>query len=390
MALRVQNDDDRNSRSRNADGTTRQGPRLVEPGKGIGQIGDWWTNVGRQGANLAGDIGNWLGGRNPIKHGQGAGDYAFGVPSTSVRRSGRPGGNTFGPPVAPEEGPSQNTSLPDLESFLSRAMELMGGGGQLGRVSYDPLRDDARTRSTEYDARLNAMYDQLQGSIRDDGASIQENYGGAIDQNAARSEQTQQQIQGAGNAAADRNVQALQSLGIGEAAGNIVAEGRDLNTQVAGSVQDAAARGQISGDALQQNQQSSGAHNTNLVGAAGLEGNLQRARVQSELGSLLAQYDMEEQSANQQIDAQNAQMQQSRQSSGLGLAQALYGSAWDQQKYTDELAQMQYEMQAQANQPNKATQSMQFLQQLLSQYPDMDMDQISQLMGALGSSSKLF
>lgn len=294
------------------------------------------------------------------------------------------GGKMAGPAFQRAQPTMEDTPLP---SFLSNLMEALGMVEGGGGVDYDPLRNDARNRGTEYDSRLAAMYNQLQNEMRNDGAGIQENYQGAIDQNAARSAQTQESVQGASDAAAQRNLQQLQALGIGEAAGNIVQEGRDLNTDTSRAVQDVAARGQIAGDNLAQNQQSAQTHNTNLVGAAGLEGNLQRARVQSELSTLLAQYDMEEQQAQQQA-------QQSALSQAMSMAGALTDDQWKTRGYQDDLSQMQYEQQqAQlgANQPNKLSESMAFLQSLMGspQFADQDIEALLPYIQALGGIGKL-
>lgn len=330
---------------------------------------NFWTDLGRSLGNFAGPV---FGPGTQHGTGTGFGDYMFGSNpnnqplAKNINRRSLKAGQVV--------NQQEDTPLPSFLSNLMEALGIVGDGGGMDRVSYDPLRNDARSRSTEYDARLNAMYNQLQGSIRDDGATIQGNYQGAIDQNATRSAEAQQQIQGASDAAQASNMQQLQALGLGEAAGNIVAKGQDLNTQTAGAVQDAAARGQISGDALQQNQQSAGAHNTSLVGAAGLEGNLQRARVQSELASLLAQYDMEEQQANQQVDQFNASQRNSSLGQAMSLAQQLYGSEIDQRDYRDQLAQMQYEMANQSQRPaGPDSATLQYLMQLLGEDVDPEL-----------------
>jgi hypothetical protein len=272
------------------------------------------------------------------------------------------------------------------------ALGMVDQGAAIPFADYDPLREDAQGRGSEYDARLNAMYNQLQGSIRDDGKGLKEGYQEAIDSTGERSQQAKQDIQGASDAANERNLQQLEALGIGEAAGNIVAEGRDLNSDTARAVQDTVARGQLAGNALTSDQAGAVTHNTNLVGAAGLEGNLQRARVQSELSSLLAQYDMEEQQANQQITAQNAQAQSGAFSQAMSLANSLTGDQWQQQGYKDDLAQMMYEQEAaNAPQQDKLSQSMSFLQQLMAseQFADQDMEAILPYIQALGGIGKL-
>lgn len=257
-------------------------------------------------------------------------------------------------------------------SALSEAFGLVGGGNT--GISYDPLRNDARARASEYDARMKAMYDQLMGSIRGDAAGIQQNFQGAIDSSAERSQQTQGDIQGASDAANQRNLQQLESLGLGEAAGNIVAEGRDLNTATSRNIADAAARGQIQGDRLETNQQASLAHNTNLAGAAGLEGNLQRARIGNELSSLLAQYDMEEQAANRQA-------QQNSFGQAMSLAQALVGDDWQRQGYQDDLDRFIWE---QSNQPVGGPDAMtlQYISSLIGEGNEIDPELMAKLYSA--------
>lgn len=327
-----------------------------------------------------------LGNQRPL--GGGLGDYRFGsgpqaktqpkLPPAdrNVLNQGRIGNRRV------QEPPLGNTDLPSFMSFLQQAMEQTGG---VGRVSYDPLRQDARRRGSEYDARLNAMYNQLANSIRDDGTTIRENYRGAIDDTTARSATTQQQIQGASNVADDRNQQVLANLGIEQAAANQIAQGRDLNTQTADAVADAAARGQIAADRLTTGMESAATHNTNLAGAAGLEGNLQRARVQSELAALLAQYDMQEQEANRQA-------QQQALSQSMGLANALYEDAWRQRGYEDDVTRWLYEQQQGAMQPQRTDPmqySLNFIGQLQQRFPDLDMETLLKMLGPAASIGKL-
>lgn len=322
-----------------------------------------------------GGVGDFRWGSAPRKPDMGFMDGLLKSTQDLAQGALRGGGQQGGIPLG-------DTQLPSFMSFLEEAM----GQSPVDRVSFDPQRNNARQRGTEYDARLAAMYEQLQNSMRQDGATTQQNFQGAIDDTAQRSAAAQQQIQAASNAADDRNAQVLANLGIEQAQGNIVQEGRDLNTQTADAVADAAARGQIAGDALQQNQQSAGALNTSLVGAAGLEGNLQRARVQSELASLLAQYDMQEQEANRQAQQQSF-------TQAMGLANAQYEDAWRQRGYEDDMSKWLFEQQQAAmtpSRPDPMQMSMNFIGQLQQQYPDLDMEQLVKLLGPAASIGKLY
>ena len=211
------------------------------------------------------------------------------------------------------------------------------------------------------------MYNQLTNSIRGDAPSIQQNFEGAIEGSQERGQQAQSQIQEAARAAAANNAENLKALGLGEAAENIISRGADVNTKAAGDVADVAARTQIATDQLGQHQAASVAHNTNLAGASGLEGNLQRARIGSELSNLLAQYDVQEQEANRQA-------QQSFLSQILGLGQALSGDAWQRQGYMDDMQKWLYEQEQAAaaarNRPGLGDANS-FLNQILTQNPDL-------------------
>lgn len=366
-------------------GATYAPTKYNAPGMfGLGEVGNflidadrgftnWWDKyaMGNRDRPEGGALGDFRYGSAPKKEEAYRGAFGRGVSrGLAALEAAAP------PPVG-------DTQLPSFMSFLQQAMEMSGGPE---RISYDPQRADARRRGAEYDARIAAMYNQLANSMRDDGTGIQKNFQGAIDDTAARSAETQQAIQGASDSADARNMEVLRNLGIEDAQAGIIQGGRDLNTQAAGNVAEAAARGQIAGDALTQNQQAAGAHNANLVGAAGLEGNLQRARVQSELSSLLAQYDMQEQEANRQAQQQSL-------SQSMGLANALYEDAWRQQGYNDDMTRWLYEQQQAANQPapvDPGQMGLNFIAQLQQRFPDLAMDDLLKMVQGVGTIGKLY
>lgn len=183
-----------------------------------------------------------------------------------------------------------------LADYLQEAMNLIGGSG--GGVNYDPQRATARQNASEADARLEAMYRQLRGSIDADAPVLQQAYQTAIDSTAQNAATAQAQTQAAADNAQARNDQVLANLGIQQAAGNQIQEGRDLGTQTAGNIAAQASKGQAAGDRLVSNQATALQHNTNIGNAAGLEGNLQRAANQAKLNALLSEIDMKEQQDN--------------------------------------------------------------------------------------------
>lgn len=394
MADRNRNGVDDRYEGRSAWRQSQPTPRTVQPNQGIGQIGDWWTDIVRQGQNFAGNIGQWLSGREPERFG--AGDYAFGITPTRARREASRG--TFGgvfqrPEAVSEEAPMQDTSLPSFMDFIRQAQEsgIGGVGGDFTPVSYDPLRNDARGRATEYDAKLASMYRQLQSEMQGGNERLDQSYAENQAGQAERGAAAQQQIQNASNVADERNAQIAENLGQGEAVARIIAEGRDLNTDTARAVQDAAARQQIGAEQLTQNRQSADEYGTRLVGAAGMEGVEQRDRIQSELASLLAQYDMQEQQANQQLQAQQQQAQQQSLSNVMGLANSMYQDSWKQREYQDELSRFLFEQQSAAAPQDRFQLGIDRLGALQGQpwAEGMDPNQLAELMKVITGAGKL-
>lgn len=222
----------------------------------------------------------------------------------------------------------QQDEMPAGFSFLDALKQAMGliggdGGGQIARVSYDPQRQEARNRASEADSRLAAMYRQLQDSYRADAPGI----AAAYDQAAKGVNQNVDQAVGNINTAYDKaredQTAQLAALGIEDAAAGIMERGEGSAPRQAEQVGNLEQnRGAVSNQ-IKTNRQSSLDYNKGIEGAAGLEGNLQRAQNQSALQQLLAQIDAEEQNQNAQIDAQNQSARGSSMNSAMGLAQAL-------------------------------------------------------------------
>jgi hypothetical protein len=237
---------------------------------------------------------------------------------------------------------------------LAQASALIGagggGGGGLPSVNYDPQRNELRSRASEYDARLEAMYRQLRDSIDADAPVIQKAYQGAIDTTRQNNTDAQAQTQAASDNANALNAQVLANLGIQQAQGNIVQNGTDLNTQTAQRMADQATKAQAANDLLASNQATALQHNTNIGNAAGLEGNLQRAQNSARLQALLAEIDMKEQQDNQAVAAQNVSVRGNDLSNQISLAQWLMGQATDERRYQDSLQQSAAEMASSGNQ----------------------------------------
>lgn len=294
--------------------------------------------------------------------GGGYGDYLFGSNPVD-QESGLLGkfmGEQPGRNERPEEdftdrfrggyGGGAGQSQMTLADALKQAAALIGSQGGVPSINYDPQRNEARTRATENDARLEAMYRQLRGSIDADAPKLQEAYQGALDSTRQNAADAQSQTQAATDSANSRNAQVLANLGIQQAQGNIVQQGNDLNTQTAQRMADQATKGQAASDRLVSNQATALQHNTNVGNAAGLEGNLQRSSNGARLQALLAELDMQEQQANQSAAAQNASLGRSDLGRQLDLAQWMVGNNTDEQRYQDSLQQQAAEQAAQGQQ----------------------------------------
>lgn len=289
-----------------------------------GAVNDTAAGIG----NLLGDVGAFFGGTKQTP-GNGMGDQwkvALESANPVYRTPAAPkpwrGGMNMDArdPVQPD---TEQAPAKTLADYLAAASQLMGDAG--GGVNYDPQRSAARSQAAENDARLEAMYRQLRGSIDADAPVLQQAYQTAIDSTAKNATDAQAQTQAATDAANARNNEVLANLGIQQAQGNIIQNGTDLNTQTAQRMADQATKGQAAGDRLVSNQATALQHNTNIGNAAGLEGNLQRAANQAKLQSLLAEIDMQEQQANQSAG-----------SNALSQKMSLANSLWNFDRYNQE------------------------------------------------------
>lgn len=292
----------------------------------------------RQGVNFLDSASRYVQGQSPAAPGRGSGDRLFGFLPTLVRpgngpaRPGRVIGKRGPGKIMGDPGGSLGEEQPkSLADYLAQAAAMLAGEGGAG-VNYDPQRATARSQAAENDARLEAMYRQLRGSIDADAPVIQQAYQEALDSTASTGAAAQAQTQAASDSALARNDAVLANLGIQQAAGNQIQQGTDLASQTAQQIADQASRGQLAGNRLASNQATALAHNTNIGNAAGLEGNLQRAANNAKLQSLLAQIDMEEQQ-------QNASLSQNNFAQKMSLAGQLYGFDRDAQDRQDSIQQ---------------------------------------------------
>ena len=280
--------------------------------RGGAQLTNFSTDAKRNLTNFGDSLWRSLSGRPMAPAEGGLGDSMFGS-APAAKKPKKPKKFTVGSDIASGITGVGNAALGGLNSvpqglpaeqqqksladYLRAASELLGSSGG-GGVNYDPQRSTARQRAAEVDARLEAMYRQLRGSIDADAPVLQKAYQTAIDSTAQNAATAQAQTQAASDNAQARNDQVLANLGIQQAAGNQIREGRDLGTQTAGNIAAQASKGQAAGDRLVSNRATALQHNTNIGNAAGLEGNSQRAANQAKLNALLAEIDLKEQQDN--------------------------------------------------------------------------------------------
>lgn len=272
-----------------------------------------------------------------------------------------------------------STPLPSFQDALAQARSLMQQSGyspgyvDVKSISYDPLRKDANARASQNDAKLKAMYAQLQDSVRKgDAAATKANYTTAQNDVKAASKGAVDQITAASAAADAHNSDVLKALGLGDAQIRQIQQGRDNASATAQNVADAVARGQAAQQAVSQNQQAASNYNTGMAGAYGLQGAETRDALTKQLATLQAQYDMQEQQARNAAVDRNTQLGAQSQNALFGLANSILSNDWNTQKYNDSQAQAQYQallqqQQAQqqaAQQQAGQQQALNFLQQI--------------------------
>jgi hypothetical protein len=212
-------------------------------------------------------------------------------------------------------GLEQPRNFADILAEVQSMLQAQGAGGG---VSYDPLREQARSQWQDADARTLAMYQQLQNSIGAEAGNLGKVYDeGVAATNAATEFANQQNAQSAQNIGSMVNQQA-GALGIQEAVANDLNAGNLSGQDQMARTADTTARGQLTSNQLGSNKVSALDFNSDLVGAAGLQGAMDRGARSNELQRLLAGYDVAEQEAN-------AQAQGSYASDSMDLAKFLYG-----------------------------------------------------------------
>lgn len=282
-------------------------------------------------SNFVGDLGLDLASKPRVK-GQSAGDQMFGVPSRRSTAGGRMrvGGGSFGTPPAvdPAAGAVQQRSLLD---FLSEAGNIVdqlgiGGGGGGGGVDYSGAISQANSTAAANRQHLSGIYNQLRQGLEQDRAGIATNYGGAIDRSQDIAENAQNVTRAGYDAAQARQDQAVEALGLQQAAASQQLDRPTTQQQAADAIGDSAALAQNAQTQYNSQQANATTHSQNVQDASRFSETRAQADLDADLAARLDEL------ARMQAEAQ---MQQAsgdgaRGSSILSLAQALYGNQLDQ------------------------------------------------------------
>lgn len=266
--------------------------------------------------------------------------------SQNTVRSGRGGGARSW-----ETEEEQSPSLLDRMSFedaLEKAMQYLTGSGG-GGTDFSAVEGQLRKNTSEADARLEAMYRQLRGSIDSDAPVLAKHHDEAISGVNAATDAGVSNINNAYTNTRNEQTRQLEALGIGDAAAVLAGNGGDAARDQEGAVTQLETNRGANVNQLTANKAAAQTYNTNISNAAGLEGNLQRATLQSRLADKLAE--VQTQRSSQQDDTRQQQ---------LGLAMQLYdrnGDEYNRQQdsmmeqqsaYADFIAEQQKDAQKQA------------------------------------------
>jgi len=311
-------------------------PPAAKPpaGRPTGIAGAWQDFLQgpvRAGANFAGDLGLWLSSK-PIKPGQSAGDQMFGVPEP-VRGGGKVAVRT--PNVKPPVTDGGQTASPSLLDFLSQATGLydqlgLGGGGG---ADYSGAMENARNTAAQNRQHLAGIYNQLRQGLEQDRAGIAENYGGAIDRSQDIAQEAQGVTRAAYDAAQARQDQAVQALGMQQAAASQQLDRPTTQQMAADAIGDSAARAQNAQTQYNSQQANATQHSQNVQDASRFSETRAQGELDASLSDRLAEL--------AQLQAQQSQQNAGQRGSGiLSLAQQLYGDSQNtsQQDFENQLA----------------------------------------------------
>lgn len=321
-------------------------------------LGAMLTRPVRQGLNFIGDSAlafSGQGGRsNADRAGTGLGDTIFGVTpgyydernravQAAAKKSGAP--KPTGMPAL--SGGAKEVSQPSLLDFLSQAGSIVdqlgigdGGGGGGGGIDYSGAIANANANAATNRGHIAGIYDQLRQGLAQDRTGIAENFGGAIDRSQQIAQEAQTATRGAYDAAQAQQDQAVQALGMQQAAASQQLDRPTTQQMAADAIGDSAARAQNAQTQYNSQQANATQHNQNVESASRFGETRAQGELDASLSERLAELAQLQAEADYASRASAPIDSGARGSSILSLAQSLYGDSQNQsqQNYENELA----------------------------------------------------
>lgn len=262
----------------------------------IGEIGNFLTDTSRNLGNFYGTVRGF-----DTPQGGGFGDSRVGSnPSDFVRKVERGGIRNAFP--ARTETASEGQGQPSLMDIMAQLGSAFPGspGGIVENpfISYDPLRNSARSNADASRAALSSVYSQMQNEIGDAGKAIDSRYSAAGEGIAKDRDDTMAAVEGAYASSANQQADIARTLGIESAVAQAIDEGRDVSSRGADVQGRVAERAQGNLGYNTTVGTSEGTYNGRLGQAASQQGAYQQSRLQNDLLDRLSEIDMAEQQAN--------------------------------------------------------------------------------------------
>lgn len=277
------------------------------------------------------------------------------------------------PPMARSRGAALRKAEPELTfaDYLTMAQEMMNQSGATG-PDYSAVEEALRRNALQSDAKLEAMYRQLHGSIDADAPTIAGAYDQAADAINQNADQASAGTAAGYQAARDAQTDQFRALGIQDAASVLAAQGGNAVADQAHAVGNIEQGRTVGTNQAALNKGSALDYNTNIGNAAILGGTEARGTIQSQLMNALAELAMRKSESQSQSG-----------SSALDLALQLQGqgsqgglSPEDQQKFAEFMYQQQ----------NDSTERSDRIFQMLFQQYDGDMQKAAQAFAQLQAS----
>jgi hypothetical protein len=209
---------------------------------------------------------------------------AFGGGSAPAKKPAKKPSKAVQQVADPTAGGAAGTPM-SFADYLRMAQQIVGGGG----TDYDALASQLKQNASDGDARLAAMYKAYGDSIAADAPSIQQNYDQGATAINSDAQQAQAQTQAAYQAARDSQTAQFAQLGIPEAAANLAAQGGAAASDQAHAVSNIAQNQQASSDQNAKYKTAAVNYNTGIQNASQLDAATQRAALQQQLASKLAE-----------------------------------------------------------------------------------------------------